>query len=351
MLYFGKCVAGMEDGLAKEDLQELAVQIDFSILIVGRIRIVKKIKRLFVLGLLCVSLSACSQENENINDVTSQDQWLSTTDSSLYETNESEKTEVFLVEPATTIDQTASDEEKQRVLQHLSQLDVNDFAEAVVYDFNNTEALLDNQVTLLFQSEINDIQIYGYKSAEYGFRGIILCLNGEYSYFDIIWRGRVGELKFFEQDFDNDGMTEIAFCFEGAMGTGVAIYRLVMFDDVKGNGKLAAYEFTPDMQLEQFEDKIQFVVDMQTKKLNILKSGENVGMIDWERFADETEENYVGVDCLNQTTFEINEDGIKMCADIGILLNQGGPTIFFTDEEGGNLYLDVMYSNGIYEID
>ncbi len=125
--------------MAKEDLQELADQIDFSILIVGRIRIVKKIKRLFVLGLLCVSLSACSQENENINDVTSQDQWLSTTDSSLYETNESEKTEVFLVEPATAIDQTASDEEKQRVLQHLSQLDVNDFAEAVVYDFNNTE--------------------------------------------------------------------------------------------------------------------------------------------------------------------------------------------------------------------
>lgn len=310
----------------------------------------KKIKGLFVLGLICVSMSACSQENENVNDVTSQEQWLSATDSSLYETDESEETEVFLVEPAKTVDQIASDAEKQSVLQLLSPLDAKDFATAVVYDFNNTEALSDNQVTLLFQSEINDIQIYGYKSEEYGFRGIISCLNGEYSYFDFIWRGRVGELKFYEQDFDNDGMTEIAFCFEGAMGTGVAIYRLVMFDDVKGNGMIVAYEFTPEMQFEQVEDKMQFVADMQAKELNILKSGENEGTIDWKRFANEAEENYVGIDCLNQITFEINEDGIKMCADIGILLNQGGPTIFFTDEEGGKLYLDVMYSDGVYEI-
>lgn len=310
----------------------------------------KKIKGLFVLGLICVSLSACSKENENFNDVTSQEQWLSATDGSFYETDESEEIEVFLVEPATTIDQVASDAEKQSVLQLLSQLDANDFATAVVYDFNNTETLLDNQVALLFQSEINDIQIYGYKSEEYGFRGIITCLNGEYSYFDFIWRGRVGELEFYEQDFDNDGMMEIAFCFEGATGTGVAIYRLVMFDDVKGGGKLAAYEFTPDMQLQQFEDKIQFVADMQAKELNILKCDENEGMIDWERFADEAEENYIGIDCLNQITFEINEDGIKMCVDIGILLNQGGPTIFFIEEEGGRLYLDVMYSDGVYEI-
>ena len=35
---------------------------------------------------------------------------------------------------------------------------------------------------------------------------------------------------------------------------------------------------------------------------------------------------------------------------IGILMNQGGPTIFFDGEEGGELYLDVMYSDGDYEI-
>jgi hypothetical protein len=53
---------------------------------------------------------------------------------------------------------------------------------------------------------------------------------------------------------------------------------------------------------------------------------------------------------LNQITFEINEDRIKMRAGIGILINKGGPTIFFDAEEGGELYFDVIYSDGVYEI-
>lgn len=310
----------------------------------------KKIRKLFVWGLLCVSLVACSKENDNYNEVTSQEPWLSIKENNTQEIDGLEEIEVFLVEPIKTVDQIASKEEELSILQLLSQLDTEDFLTAKVYDKNNTEIMSDNQIMLLYQSRISNIYIYGYKSSEYGFRGLVSCFNGEYSYYDIIWRGKVGELKFDEQDFDNDGMSEIAFCFEGAVGTGVEIYRLIMFDEDEKSKKLIAHEFTPDMQLELFEDKMQFIVDMQKKKIQILKSGETKGIIDWERLANSTGEDYFGIDCLNQITFDINEDGIRMCVEIGILLNKGGPTTFFTEEEGGKLYLDIMYSDGIYEI-
>lgn len=302
------------------------------------------------MGLICVCLSACSKAHENLNDNISQEIGISIADNSRYENEKAGKLEVFFVEPVKTVDQIASDAEQQNILQILSKLDSKDFMNAVVYEPSNVKTLVEHQVMLLFQSEKNDIQIYGYYCTEYGFRGIISCLNDEYSYYDIIWRSKVGELKFYEQDFDNDDMSEIAFCFEGAMGTGVENFRLVIFDDVMESGKLVAYEFTSDMQLEQFENKIQFVVDEHTKEINILKSGENVGIIDWKKFANNTENNYIGIDCLNQKTFEINEEGINMCVGIGVLLNQNEPTIFFS-EESGKIYLDLVYSDGVYIID
>jgi hypothetical protein len=292
--------------------------------------------------LMCVCLSACSKGNELLS---------TSDDSSSNEADVSEEPDVFLVEQVKTVDQIASYEESQSVINLISQLSANDFATAMIYDSNVLETLPDNQVMLLFQSETSNTEIYGYKSIEYGYRGIIVSFNDKYSYFDILWYGNDSGTKFYEQDFDHDGVTEIAFCFGGAAGTGVEIYRLVMFDDIEGTGTLAAYEFTPKMQLEQFENKLQFVVDMETKKINISKAGVTETTIDWERFGDAAEGNIFGIDCLNQITFDINDDEIKMRAGIGILINQGGPTIFFDAEEGGELYLDVKYSDRVYEID
>lgn len=310
----------------------------------------KKTAALLMALLVCVVLSACAKENENHDDIASQEQWLSAADSSSNEIDVLEEQDVFLVEPAKSVDQVASYDESQSVINLISQLSANDFATAMVYDPNVLEPLPDNQVMLLFQSETSNTEIYGYKSTEYGSRGIIVSFNDEYSYFDLYWSDNRGGMEFYEQDFDHDGMLETAFCFEGAAGTGVEIYRLVMFDDIEGTGTLAAYEFTPEMQLEQFKNKLQFVVDMETKKINISKDGVTETIIDWERFGDAAEGNIFGIDCLNQITFEINEDTIKMRAGIGILTNTGGPAIFFEAEEGGELYFDVIYSDGVYEI-
>lgn len=299
---------------------------------------------------LCVVLSACSKENENYDDPASQEQRLSVVDSKSNEVETLDEQDVFLVESVKAVDQVASPEESQNVINLISQLSSDDFAAATVYDPNALEPLPDHQVVLLFQSETGNTKIYGYKGVEYGSRGIIVSFNGKYSYFDFSFPDDCGGMEFYEQDFDHDGVVETAFCFEGAAGTGVEIYRLVMFDDIEGTGTLAAYEFTPEMQLEQFEDKLQFDVDMAAKKVNISKDGVTETIIDWEEFGDAAEGNFLGIDCLNQITFEITEDRIKMRAGVGILLNQGGPTIFFDGEEGGELYLDVMYSDGVYEI-
>lgn len=307
-------------------------------------------KKIAALLLTCMVFSACSKGNENYNDIASQEQWLSVADDSFNEADVSEKQNVFLVEPAKSVDQMASYDESQSVINLISQLSANDFAAAMVYDLDALEPLPDNKVMLLFQSEISNTKIYGYKSTEYGSRGIIVNFNGEYSYFDLYWPDKRGGMEFYEQDFDHDGIMETAFCFEGAVGTGIEIYRLVMFDDIEGTGTLAAYEFTPEMQLEQFENKLQFVVDMETRKINISKDGVTETTIDWGNFGDAAEENIFGIDCLNQITFEIHEDRIKMCADIGILIDKGGPTVFFEAEKGGELYFDVEYSDEVYEI-
>lgn len=316
----------------------------------GGIVFMKKTVAALLALFVCVVLGACSKENENHDGLAVQDQSLSAVDSDSNEAEVSEEQDVFLVEAIKSVDQAASPEESQSVVNLISQLSSDDFAAAMVYDTNASEPLPDNQVMLLFQSKISNTEIYGYKGIEYGSRGIIVSFNGNYSYFDFSWPDNGGGMEFYEQDFDHDGVVETAFCFEGAAGTGVEIYRLVMFDDIEGTGTLAAYEFTPEMQLEQFEDKLQFDVDMAAKKLIVSKDGVTETMIDWERFGDAAEGNFFGIDCLNQITFEINEDRIKMRVGIGILMNQGGPTIFFDGEEGGELYLDVMYSDGDYEI-
>lgn len=75
----------------------------------------KKVKLLLLLS-MCIWLSACSKENKNENDSVSQEEWI----------NAAEKRVVYLVEPLKTVDQIASEEEKQNVIRLISQLSEKD---------------------------------------------------------------------------------------------------------------------------------------------------------------------------------------------------------------------------------
>lgn len=296
---------------------------------------------------VCVVLCACSEEIENNDDLVSQEQWISAADGGTDEVGASEDMDVFIVEQAKTFDQVAAYEESQSVINLISQLSDDDFATAMVYDPSNREPFSDDQVILLFQGETSNTKIYGYVSAEYYSRGIILSFNGEYSCFDLSWSSDYGKMDVYEQDFDHDGVTEVGFCFLGSHGTGISIERLVIFDDIEGTGTFSAYEFMPEMQ---FEQNLLFTMDLEEKKLFVTKGGQTEKIIDWEKYEDQVVDDTFGIDCLNQISFEINGDEIKLCADIGILFNKvGGSTLFFEDDQGA-VYFNIMYSNGVFQI-
>ena len=300
-----------------------------------------------LLACACVVLSACSEENEHQDDVTSNEQWSSAAVSSTDEVGLSEEPDVFIVELEKPFEQEVSNEESQRVIDLISQLSDDDLAAAFVYDPHNPGPLPDDKVILLYQSETSNTKIYGYMIEEYYARGIILSINGEYAYFDLDWSV---DLNVYEQDFDHDGVTEIGFCFLGSHGTGIHIERLIMFDDTEGNGMLSAYEFTPKMQFEQFEEMLQFTVDIDKKELVVTKDGMTETTIDWKEYADEAEGDPFSVDCEDQIFFEIDGDAIKMRVAVGLFINPWPMPIFFEAEEGGELCFDVTYSNGVYAL-
>lgn len=101
--------------------------------------------------------------------------------------------------------------------------------------------------------------------------------------------------------------------------------------------------------MEQFKNRLQFVVDAELKKINILKNGVLEKGIDWNGAEMQEDGNAFGIDCLNQIIYDIDEDGIKMHVGIGGLVNKTEPAIFFENEKG-ELYLDVLYTDGRYEI-
>lgn len=319
----------------------------------------KTISKGWILLLMALSMSsmcACSREESGfatdqeigVNDGGEQIESTNENDNNGSAADVTETINLYIIEPPMAIDQTAADMESQEVVDTISRMPVSDLEKAVTYTMNGEKPFSEDHVVLLCQSETGKTVVYGYESDAYGSRGIIVGFNDKYSYYDYVWSRAWGRMDLYEQDFDHDGAAECVFCFGGAHGTGISTERLVMFDDIEGDGTFTAYEFTPKMQLEQFEQNLLFTMDLEGKKLIVAKDGKTEKSIDWEKFEDQAVGDTFGIDCLNQIWFEINGDEIRMGAGIGILFNVvGGPAQFPEDNE---LYLDVIYSNGVFQI-
>lgn len=259
-----------------------------------------------------------------------------------------EAVNLFIVEPVMCLDVTAPASESQNIIDTISRLPASDLETAVTYRPLSEAHFSGDHVVLLCQSETGRTSVYGYESDAYGSRGIILDFIDKYSYYDYMWDANWGRMDVYEQDLDQDGVVEAAFCFGGAHGTGTSTDRLVIFDDIGGDGTLTAYEFTPDQQLQQLEQNIQFIMDMGEKKLRIRKDGQIEKSIDWGIYEDQVVGDTFGIDCLNFVRFELNGDEIRMGIDIGILFNVvGGPSQFPEDNE---FYLDIEYADGTFQI-
>ena len=326
---------GSDDGMTKEDLQKLADKIDFGIL-----------KDVRVPEMRGDSKDEDQSDTENHDNTVSQEQWLPVTDQSIDEGDLSDKIDVIIIEPVRTFDQTASYEESQNVLNMISHLSADDFEAAVTYDKNSEKPFSDDHVVLLCQSETGNASVYGYESNDYDSRGIILYYNDGYSYFDCQWERDRGEMKVYEQDLDHDGIMEVAFSLLGAYGTGIYIERLIVFDDIEGSGTYMAYEFTPEMQLEEFQNDVRFIINTEGKELIIRKSDQTERTIAWEYYRDEAINNVLEVDCLNLIEFEIEEDIIKMYSDIALYNGGIGASMFCWEE----VCFDIIYSDGSFQV-
>ncbi len=305
---------------------------------------------LLLTALSVFSMCACSREGNGsaADQETDANAGGAQTESTNGDSYYADTAKLYIVEPPMAIDQTADNTESQDVINTISRLSGSDMAAAVTYAVNRETPFSNDHVVLLCQSETGEASVYGYESDEYGSRGIIFSFNDNYSYYDYVWSRDRGRMNIYQQDFDHDGAAEAAFCFQGAYGTGISTERLVVFDDIEGDGAFAAYEFTPELQLEQFEQNLLFTMDLKEKELIITKESQILKSIDWQKYEDQAVNDTFGIDCLNQIIFEINGEDIKMCTDIGILFNKiGGPTLFFED---GQIYLDIIYSNGVFQI-
>ncbi len=54
----------------------------------------------------------------------------------------------------------------------------------------------------------------------------------------------------------------------------------------------------------------------------------------WSRLGDASEGYFFGIDCLNQIRFDVNGDGIKIPARIGIINESGRPNYIFWSRRG-----------------
>ena len=218
---------------------------------------------------------------ENSDDVTAND------------TGESEQNErnpedilpadkVSVVEQTLTMDQVATDKEKNEIINLISNLSAEDYKNAIDYDKNSREIIEGDHLVVITTNESEDIIIYGYTGSKYGSRGIIVDNKGVKSYFDYVWSEQRECRKIYEADFDKDGIEEVAFIMAGGYGTGVSVERLIIFEPKDEGVQVIAYEFAGEALQQEFEKVYDFQVDVANWELRVLKNGEIERTLDWK---------------------------------------------------------------------
>ena len=262
---------------------------------------------------------------------------------------DSNQIDICFQEPSMSEDQT-SKELSQKILETIYNLPSTDFESAVPYEDHTQPLAEEDHLVLLAGNEDGNARIYGYQSHAYGSRGMIVNYNGINSYFDYAWNPTTGENKLYEQDFDHDGKTEICFCFQGPIGTGVNMERLLIFDCSDEDGVLFSYEFTSERQLDEIKKILDFNLDLNRKQLILSSNKQIVKCLDWNNYKESFDQKTIIIDCLNQVHYTIQDHEILMYVDFGIWLSTGGPPIFSKNNEG-RVPFCVKYEDGTFKLD
>lgn len=257
---------------------------------------------------------------------------------------------VSVVEHCGTMDQVATDTEKNEIINIISNLPAEDYKNAIEYDKNSREIIEGDHLVIITSNESGDITIYGYIGSKYYSRGIIVDNKGVKSYFDYTWSEQRERRKIHEADFDKDGIEEVAFVLFGGSGTGVSVERLIIFEPMDESGQFIAYELTGEILQQEIEKIYDFQVDIGNWEVIIKKNDAVEKVIDWKRFSQDYVDGEFQLDYLNQIEYERLDDKIVMNIDVGIGTNKVGPS-HFLQNDAGTLSFDVIYENEQFRLE
>ena len=167
-------------------------------------------------------------------------------------------------------------------------------------------------------------------------------------YFDFDWDMKmVGEqIGQFAGDYDNDGKNEICLLMKGASGTGVSVERLFMIEQDTDGENMKALEFGGNNLWDNIKQKLTAQWDANAQQLIVQAAGSDKKVTYSLAGEDVTA---LGIDCLNQIHFEVQDNKIWMDIDIGLWTGEGGPTRFLPDEEG-NMRFEVLYTGSGFRL-
>ncbi len=295
-----------------------------------------------------------TEENNSDTIIDSQDETITVDNVSEQEERNPENIlpadKVRVVEQIGFMDQVATVEEKNEIINIISNLPTEDYKNAIEYDKNSREIIEGDHLVVITSNESGDITIYGYKGSKYYSRGIIVDNKGVKSYFDYTWSEQRERRKIYEADFDKDGIEEVAFIIAGGHGTGVSVERLIIFETIDESGQFVAYEFTGELLQKEFEKIYDFEVDVANWELRVLKNGEIERILDWENSSSYYRDGEFQIDYLNLINYEILDEKISMNMEVCIWTNIGGPGKGFPNDEG-KFCLDVVYENGQFRLE
>lgn len=267
------------------------------------------------------------------------------------EISEQDNTEMMQSKDIIIIEQANVAESKEKsseIIDFLSKLPKQEFTAAIKYEDDVQDAFAQEHVVILAQDETEKIIIYGYESSENGPQGMIVYNDGIYSYFDYSWNREQGRRNLFVNNLNHDGVPEIYFLFQGPVGTGVNIERLIVFEPDSENNGLKAFEFEGRIQSEKLREILKFYINADDQMI-IYKNGTEEKIIDLKKYGNMPDKGIYGIDYLNQINYSITDDKVLMNINIGIWLEKGGPVIYSPDN-AGRMSFEVTYSNGNFEL-
>lgn len=167
-------------------------------------------------------------------------------------------------------------------------------------------------------------------------------------YFDFAWDAEMVEEQIgqFAGDYDTDGKNEICLLMTGASGTGVSVERLFMIEQDTDGKNMKALEFGGNNLWESIKQKLTAQWDANAQQLIVQAAGSDK-KVTYSLAGEHV--TALGIDCLNQIHFEVQDNKIWMDIDIGLGTGEGGPARFLPDEEG-NMRFEVLYTGSGFRL-